>query len=247
MSMIPNAAPLARAKDGAFRDDRPFFIGCDDRYAPDQYFGFFKMPRIKLCEIPASDDKSHAIHVLKKLQELEVEEDDERWMILDTDHCLNPDHFSSYEQAISEARRQQIKIAISRPSFESWLLLHHAPAGKLAGCKNADEVGEALKSVLGHYNKTSLRDDDFPLETVPQAYSQALALDATVGGGDKPTANTTRVYKLWRSIIAKAAVSQLPKCLTGLWAQIQIDERIAPTLYQNPKAIVENVENKEKG
>jgi len=220
MSMIANSSPLIRENTRAFRDDRLFYIGCDDRYAPEQYFGFFKMPRIKLCVVPASDDKSHAIHVLKKLQSVEVEEDDERWMVLDTDHCLKTDHFRSYEQAISEARSQHIQIAISKPSFESWLLLHRASSEKLAGCKNADDVGEALKSVLGHYNKTSLQEGDFPLETVPHAYSEAAVLDATVPGGDKPTANTTRVYKLWQSIISKAAVSQLPKCLEGLWKEI---------------------------
>jgi len=225
MSMIASSAPLNRGKASTFRDDRLFYVACDDRYAPEQYFGFFKMPRIKVCVISASDNKSHAIHVLNKLQEFEVEEDDERWMILDTDHCLEPNHFSAYEQAISEARRQNIKIAISKPSFEAWLLLHHTSAEKLADCKNADEVCGALKEVLGHYNKTSLQEGDFPLENVPRAYSEAKTLDTRVPGGDKPTANTTRVYKLWHNILVKAAVSQLSKCLAELLAQIQNEDR----------------------
>ena len=60
MSALAPAEDFSREKR-EFRDDRLFYIGCDDRYAPDQYFGFFRMPRIKICVVPALDDKSHAV------------------------------------------------------------------------------------------------------------------------------------------------------------------------------------------
>lgn len=212
MSVLDDADDFSR-EGREYRDDRLFYIGCDDRYAPDQYFGFFKMPRIKICVVPALDDKSHAVHVLEKLRDLDIEDDDERWMVLDTDHCLKPDHFGSLETAISEARQMGIRIAISRPSFEAWLLLHHAPVEKLLSCADADAVGEAIREVLGHYNKTKLQAVDFPLESVPQACDAAAVHDATVTGGDKPNVNTTRVYKIWQSIVMKAPLLQLPECL----------------------------------
>ena len=161
MNTIAPAQSFNRGEHQKLRDDRLFFIGCDDRYAPDQYFGFFKMPRIHLCVIPAIDDMSHAIHVLEKLQKVDFEEDDERWMLLDTDHCTEASHFPSYEKAISQARQENINIAISRPSFESWLLLHHANVGELLKCTNADSVGDAIRNALGHYNKKNLVADDY--------------------------------------------------------------------------------------
>ena len=81
--------PLIRDSE-SLRDDRLFIIACDDTYAPKQYFNFFSMARIKVhvIETPKEDTSSHATHVLKRLQEVKYDEDDERWMLLDTDHCI---------------------------------------------------------------------------------------------------------------------------------------------------------------
>ncbi len=45
---------------------------------------------------------------------------------------------------------------------------------------------------------------------------RAERLDATVGGGEIPRENTTRVYRLWNAIAAKALPQQLPPELRGL-------------------------------
>lgn len=215
-----SAAPLARdVKE--FRDDRLFYIGCDDHYAPDQYFGFFRIPRIKVVVVPATDDRSHAKWVLEKLLACDVEEDDELWMLLDTDHCTESQHFRSYELAISEARIHGVKVAISKPSFDVWLALHHIDADELAACRNADEVGNVLRAKLGSYNKIQLREGDFPVETVPSAYDRAKNQDAKVSGGDTPTAVTTRVYQVWHSILSKASTSQLIPALRELTLRIR--------------------------
>lgn len=55
---------------------------------------------------------------------------------------------------------------------------------------------EAIREVLGYYNKTMLQSGDFPLGLVHQAYDAAELYDMTVTGGDKPDADTTRVYKI---------------------------------------------------
>ena len=70
--------------------------------------------------------------------------------------------------------------------------------------------------VLGEYNKTRLKEDHFPLSRVKQAFRRAHLVDENVEGGDIPTANTTRVYLLWQSIVSKAAPSQLPSELRDL-------------------------------
>ena len=58
--------------------------------------------------------------------------------------------------------------------------------------------------------------DDFPLTKVHQAIIGGRAIDESVSGGDIPSANTSRVYKLWESIIKNASPAQLPNELWNL-------------------------------
>lgn len=218
-SLIPSVESLAREVK-EFRDDRIFYIACDDRYAPKQYFDFFRISRIKVEVIPAMDNKSHAKWALQKLQEKQVEEGDERWLVLDTDHCIEPSHFRTYELALSEARQQQIKIALSKPSFEVWLAAHRMEMAELEPCKNAGEVCSALARHLGGYDKTQLDGAQFSEASVTEAYWRARQWDELVLGGDNPGRNTTRVYQIWHNILLKSARSQVYGPFRGLLGQI---------------------------
>lgn len=225
-SLIPSAESLSR-KVTEFRDDRIFYIACDDRYAPKQYFDFFRISRIKVEVIPATDNKSHARWALLKLQEKQVEAGDERWLVLDADHCIEPSHFKTYEAALSEARQQHIKIALSKPSFEVWLAAHRMEMAELESCKNANEVCNLLRRHMGAYDKTQLDGEKFSEMFVPEAYGRARKWDETVRGGDVPEQNTTRVYQIWHNILLKSARSQLHGPLQDLLEQIW-----GQTLYQ---------------
>jgi hypothetical protein len=44
--------PLKR-EEGELRDARMFIIACDDTYAPKQYFGFLRLPRVKVHVLAA--------------------------------------------------------------------------------------------------------------------------------------------------------------------------------------------------
>ena len=68
------------------RDDRLFIVACDDTYAPKQYFGFFRLPRVHVHVQETTDGSSVAQYVLERLLSYEYEDDDELWMLLDTDH-----------------------------------------------------------------------------------------------------------------------------------------------------------------
>lgn len=210
--------------EGEFRDDRLFFVGCEDRYAPDQYFSFFRIPRIKVEVFPAVDDKSHAKYVVERMKKVKVdcEEDDEVWVVLDTDHCIKEGHFHSYEQALSEARRSGMNIAISCPCFEVWLACHHLNVDQMVseGMWTAANFNEKLADAIG-YDKTKLKSSDFPIETLPLAYRRAESRDEKILGGDKPDGVTTRVYKLWHNILLKASFAQLPDSLKELAAEIK--------------------------
>lgn len=202
--------PIKRDAE-SLRDDRLFIIACDDTYAPKQYFDAYRLRGVQIAVVEARDGKVSARHVLERiLAHKDLEEDDERWMLLDTDHYIKDNHFPSFIEAISEARQQGIRVALSRPSFEVWLLLHHVAAAEIENLTDAKAVEKRLKEVLGSYNKTNLDSRKFPLELVPPACRKAEERDATVPGGDRPERNTTRVYQLWYAILSKALPSQLP-------------------------------------
>ena len=216
MTLIPRQPrPLTRDA-GSLRDDRLFIVACDDTFAPKQYFDFFRFTRVKIHVVPTPDGSSAAAHVLDRLLRFDHEEDDELWMLLDTDHCVRGAHLASFVEALREAKRQRVNVALSKPSFELWLLLHHVEETALGVLPAARDVEEALRVTLGEYNKTNLKQAHYPLASVSNACIRAERLDATVSGGEIPNENTARVYRLLKAIAAKALPQQLPPEFSGL-------------------------------
>lgn len=202
--------PLSRG-EVTLRDTRLFLVACDDTYAPKQYFDFLRLSRVHIHVVETDDSRSAAVYVLDRLKGFQVEEDDERWMVLDTDHCIQGSHFPSFIQAITEARQAGIKIALSRPCFELWLLLHHVDESAVQGLRNAAETEARLREVLGEYNKINLKAEHYPAAAIAAAIQRAERLDARVQGGDRPAENTTRVYQLLKAILASIPVAQRPE------------------------------------
>jgi hypothetical protein len=217
MSLIPplKPRPLNRGA-GTLRDDRLFLVACDDTYAPKQYFSFLRLSRVQIHVVETDDTKSAAVYVLERLKKFSVEDDDERWMVLDTDHCIQGNHFPTFIQAITEARQAGINIALSRPCFELWLLLHHVDENGVKTLQDASETEAKLRAVVGEYNKTNLKAEHYPLSSIAAAIRRAERLDAQVEGGDRPDGNTTRVYQLLNAILASIPVAQRPEELRAL-------------------------------
>jgi hypothetical protein len=216
MSLIARKPrPLSR-DIGSFRDDRLFIIACDDTFAPKQYFNFFRIPRIQIHVVETTDGSSAAGHVLDRLLTIEHEADAERWLLLDVDHYDRGHHLQSLTTAIAEARRHGVNVVLNKPCFELWLLLHIVDESAVTRLGSADQVERALRSALGEYNKTQLKREHFPLESVSDACMRAERLDNTVGGGDIPNANTARVYRIWKSVMAKGLPSQFPDAVRGV-------------------------------
>jgi len=216
MTLIPRQPrPLTR-DSASLRDDRLFIVACDDTYAPKQYFDFFRLTRVQIHVVPTPDGSSAASHVLDRLLHFDHEPDDELWMLLDTDHCVQGTHLASFVETLREAKRRQVNVALSKASFELWLLLHHVEETAVGVLPAAKDVEEALRTRLGEYNKTNLKKEHYPLTSVCNACIRAERLDATVAGGEIPNDNTTRVYRLLKAIAAKALPQQLPSELRCL-------------------------------
>jgi len=116
--------------------------------------------------------------VLHRLQQVDHDADDELWMLLDTDHCVHGTHLARFVQTLSEAKRQGVNVALSKPSFELWLLLHHVEETALGLLPGARDVEAALRATVGEYNKTNLKPEHYPLASVRDACSRAERLDA---------------------------------------------------------------------
>lgn len=216
MSLIHRKPRPLKRDTESLRDDRLFIIACDDTYAPKQYFDFYKITRIKVHVVITDDGTSTAQSVLGRLLEYDHEDDDERWMILDTDHCTEGTHKKGFIQAIKEAKERGINTALSKHCFELWLLLHHLDKESVKNLSNATETEALLRKTLGEYNKKKLKPEHYPLSSVLHACAEAESLDQEVGGGDIPDSNTSRVYLIWNAIAAKGLPSQLPDELKSL-------------------------------
>jgi hypothetical protein len=149
MSLIQRRPrPLTRDV-ASLRDDRLFIVACDDTFAPKQYFDFFRLARVKIHVVPTPDGSSAALHVLERLLSFDHDEDDELWMLLDTDHCVQGTHLASFVKTLAEAKCQRVNVALSKPSFELWLLLHHVEETALGLLPTATDVEGALRARLG--------------------------------------------------------------------------------------------------
>jgi hypothetical protein len=200
------------------RDTRLRIVACDDTYAPQQYFGFFQFRGVQVHVVPTPLDNttSYASFVLDRLLVFEHADDDERWMLLDTDHCINDNNFPSFVKILQSARQQGIRVCLSKPCFEFWLLLHHREAAEIEHLATAKEVEKELSTIPGGYNKAKLRREHYPTGKVRVACERARRLDENVKGGDRPEANTSRVYQLWESIIAEVLPLDRPEPLRDL-------------------------------
>lgn len=187
-----------------YRDDRLFFVATEDTCAPKQYFDFLGQTRIHVfvLETPAGEGRSSPGHVVQRLEEArkhyDSNEDDEFWILLDTDHWVEPNHRKGLTDALSRARRRGVQIAMSNPCFDLWLLLHHedvAPGHVLGG---GSEVDKRLRRVLGEFNKTRLKAEHYPADKVKEAVRRARSLegDADHPKGYWPERTGTRVYRL---------------------------------------------------
>ena len=114
LHLKPRPIPSRDKNPDRLRDDRLFIIACDDTYAPDQYFKFFKLTRVHIHVVPTQDGTSVAAAVLARLLEFKHDDDDERWMLLDTDHLTQGTHLPGLVRALRDAEDKGVRVALSK-------------------------------------------------------------------------------------------------------------------------------------
>jgi hypothetical protein len=197
--------PLTR-EDKAYRDDRLFVIATEDTYAPEQYFDIFRDPRVHVRILPTEDGRSAPQHVLTRLdeyvKEFELTEDDERWLMLDTDHWVKPKHIANFNLVCAQATQKRFNLAHSNPCFEIWLLLHVTDLEAGDQFARADEVIQRLKDTLGGYNKRHIDPQHFSLESAAVAVRRAEKLDQPPGNR-WPQKTGSHVYQIVKKLLPR--------------------------------------------
>jgi hypothetical protein len=195
--------PLSR-EDGTLRDANLFVIATEDTHAPAAYFRIFGNPRIKVLVLPTEGGLSAPGHVIERLdqfaREFDLADDDELWLMLDTDHWIEPGHVASFDDVCAEAIKKGYHLAHSSPCFEIWLLLHVRDLGPDEQFQRCAEVEQRLRDVLGGYNKRSLDPARFSLAAAAAAVPRAERLDEPLGQR-WPQKTGSHVYKVVKKLL----------------------------------------------
>ena len=114
---------------------------------------------------------------------------DEVWCVVDVDQF-------DMDNAVVEARRRDVRLAVSHPCFELWLLLHHADCR--AFCRDCHEVKRLLRKHVPLYDKTKPVFADFEAG-IGDAVKRARDLDPT--GAEHRRNPSTNVWQLVERIL----------------------------------------------
>lgn len=190
------------------RDARLFILATEGAVTEPQYFrglqerGVVDRLRVKIEVIPTPLDAGTSAprHVLERLSEIASQynliADDELWLIIDADRVWE----RHLPQVTREAFQKGFFVAVSRPCFELWLLLH--VSDDVSSISTCADCSRALRMQLGRYNKSNLDMDHFPRSAVLDAIRRASALDP---GGDRwPQSIGSHVYQLASRLIGAA-------------------------------------------
>lgn len=207
--MPRESRPLDRDGGQRLRDASLLVIASEDRYAAKQYFDRFSGRRIQVVVLPTEIGDSSPAGVLERLNRFrgryQLLPDDRLWLCLDSDHWIEPDHISGLHRVLGACHKASIRVALSCPCFDFWLLLHvtDEPAvAEAVGSPTCRQVGERIREVLGTYNKR--RVDLLPLteSQVRAAMERARSRWGTVEG-EIPTSPSTGVHRILDDIAAR--------------------------------------------
>lgn len=173
--------PLPR-DTGKLRDARLFIIATEDTCAPKQYMPFVcNHPRLHVEVLETHAGHSSPTHVIERLkafaEKYDLKETDQLWALLDTDHWIKGSHKPGLISALTTAKQAGLRVAMSNPCFDLWLLLHHeavVPGSAFADC---DSVGARIRHLCGEFNKTNLKPEHYPISNVTEACARASALE----------------------------------------------------------------------
>ncbi len=159
----------------------------------DMFHGFNKNVQVRVY--PCDEHKSAPLHVLdhlkNKLKEEILQEGDEAWLVIDRDRYGS--HLPEVARRCNDAN---VRLALSNPCFEYWLLLHLVdPQAHLQSC---GDVKPVLSAALDRID-TSEGFESIYIDRFQTAVDRAERRDTA---SDRwPQQNGSRVYQLVKRIV----------------------------------------------
>ena len=215
-----NRSSLMRERREAFRDARLIVIAAEGKDTERIYFKAlakeYTNPRVHVHILERHDDEinnSSPEHVLKQLDDYknqyELEADDELWLVVDRDRWTDA---MLSRVATACAQDGYMRMALSNPCIELWLLLHLVdvtalpPAEQQLWMENRRKSKHAdpylkvrLRQELGAYHESNY-DAQMLVGHVETAIKRARFLDKNPA--DRwPQTLGTRVYLLAESVM----------------------------------------------
>ena len=189
----------SQSKIKPFRDSTYFVIVCEGAKTEIEYFQNFKIvkqQRVKIVSVAPDDNKSAPKWVLdqavKKAEEIGLNEDDQLWIVTDTDRW-KIEHLRTIQETCE--RIKNWNFVVSNPCFEVWLHAHVQDLENLSeksSCKN-------LKTELDVFKKQDLIIK--PLQNVRFAIERAKRFDNSEHF--IPDSLRTKVYLLVEELIKR--------------------------------------------
>lgn len=182
------------------RDTSLVVIATEGTLTEKQYFTMFqrKSSRVQVKVLQTEEGLSAPRHVLGRLSQFRKDSDlgqgDALCLVIDKDRW--PD--AQLAEVAAAASKRHFVLAVSHPCFEVWLYLHHADPPPAMRSMSSQAISQALRHLLGGYEKTNLRTELFEPH-VDDAVARAQALDEQPA--DRwPNQLGTRVYRVIHAI-----------------------------------------------
>ena len=198
-------------RPSGFRDASIIGIACEGDVTEYRYFEEFKerytefpsrihIELIKRQEATQSAPE-YVIASIDAFKKSKAGPDDEFWAVIDYDRWGD----KKMSEIIQQAFQKGYHVAVSRPCFEAWLLLHWIPKSDITEAmlldfnkKSCKEIASEIRKIQGHYKK-DLNDVVEYVERAEIAIENARSLD--VNPVDRwPRTFGSRVYQLCERI-----------------------------------------------
>jgi hypothetical protein len=160
-----------------------------DRTEPDYFNGFKATLRASAVTVKVRQEGVDPVRLVRAAagyRDRHRDEYDQVWCVVDVDQF-------DLDAAVAEARRHGIRLAVSNPCFELWLLLHHADCR--AHCSGYPDLAARLKRHVPGYDKSRLNFADYA-GAIAQASQRARDLEPTGADfGRNPSTNLWQVIE----------------------------------------------------
>ena len=199
--------PLDR-RTSVVRDAALIVIASEDTHAVRQYFDFFRSTRIQFKVLETDEGKSAPEHVLARISEYmseyEIGKGDEFWLVLDCDHWVTSGHVKNLIRVMRECRQKGIRIALSQPCFELWLLLHFAEFPTETKLTRA-QIEKRIRDAVGSYDKTKVYKLPLDNDRVKAAVQRSKANQPS--SSEIPDKPQTGLHCIIEDLVARGIIS----------------------------------------